>query len=759
MDLISWHSRLLNDNVRMQVYRQAIFKTVKPGDVVLDVGTGSGIMAMFACQAGARRVYAVELEDIIFTARQLAKENGFSDRIVFLHEDVRDIRLDEKVDVIISELISDNGPGENMAELVNLCRDRFLRPHGKIVPQRVDTYIAPLEDVEAFRMVQLPDKSAYGINFSSYEQRIRDLAIRSYTSGKVLLASGQTAYSYDALASSSPDRFDASLIFQVKRRGIMHGYCSWFVAILTEGVELSNKPPEKLCWSTIFLPLARPVPVAPGMAIELNFRGRYDSQINYSSEWDTTIRKGDRIIANHRQSCVLDGGKHALSPQSLSSTNMSATRNMNLSKYCIRFHHPEDHGLITLFSTRTMSVVDVTPEVIRDIEKGDLPDKERKTLRSEGFLVENAGEEKQEMLRYFDDLNAENEAFNAIVVLNLDCNLACKYCFEGGRKGKFYMSEETADRLVDFIKSGLHGKAEINIVFYGGEPLLSMNLIVHISKQLRTLAKNKRLKYSFSFITNGTLLTSQSVKKLKPLGLRSASVTLDGPRGVHDMFRPFKSGSDSFAAIIKNIKNACRLIDVQIGGNYTRDHYREFPRLLDYFLESGITPSRISYVRFDPVINESKEFAPPDFHDGCMSINEPWLVEASLFLREEILRRGFRTQELAPGVCMMEVRDNLVVNYDGTLYKCPGLIGRKDCRVGDLKTGLTDYRVSHNLDNWKNEECLACSYLPLCFGGCRYMKLLKDGTMKGINCRKEYFDKTLESFVSQDVRYDNENRS
>lgn len=56
--------------------------------------------------------------------------------------------------------------------------------------------------------------------------------------------------------------------------------------------------------------------------------------------------------------------------------------------------------------------------------------------------------------------------------------------------------------------------------------------------------------------------------------------------------------------------------------------------------------------------------------------------------------------------------------------------------------------------NDKNEACLACSYLPICFGGCKYMKLPQDVTMRGVNCRKEYFDKTLAQFVAQDIKYD-----
>jgi uncharacterized protein len=228
-------------------------------------------------------------------------------------------------------------------------------------------------------------------------------------------------------------------------------------------------------------------------------------------------------------------------------------------------------------------------------------------------------------------------------------------------------------------------------------------------------------------------------------------VTLDGPQDVHDAFRPFKSGKGSFDVILNNIHHATSMIDVHLGGNYTRERYREFPQLLDSLLEKGPGPDKISSVRFDPVINETAGMS-PDFHGGCASIDEPWLMEAGIMLREEILSRGFHTQEIMPAVCLME-RRGLVVNYDGALYKCPGLLGRKDFCAGTVRTGVLNYSLSHDLGNWKNEKCLACAYLPLCFGGCRYMKFLRNGTMRGIDCKKAYFDRTLEALVMQDVKY------
>jgi uncharacterized protein len=427
---------------------------------------------------------------------------------------------------------------------------------------------------------------------------------------------------------------------------------------------------------------------------------------------------------------------------------------MKLSTYCKIYPSGDDPDSRILFLTKNAAKIQAPASLIDDIEKQQLSEEEMTDLREMGFLVDDAEAEKAEMLGFMERLNSMNKLFHAKVVMNLDCNLACIYCFEGTRKGKLYMAQETGDLLVEFIKKKvLPHKEEISLTFYGGEPLLSSGFIRRIAEQLKTLADAAGVKFSFALITNGTLLTPRVVDELKPLGLRLASVTLDGPGEVHDKYRPFTSGKGSFDTIFRNLKDVCDTISIQIGGNYTEGNYREFPRLLDYLIENGLTPERISDVQFDPVNNESEEFALPDFREGCASLNEPWLMEACVYLKEEILRRGYRTRRVTPITCMMEMRDSFVINYNGDIYKCAGLIGREEFCVGNVASGVRDYRQSHHLDNWKNERCLACAYLPICFGGCRYMKLIRDGNMDGIDCNKKHFDTVIGPLVMQDIRY------
>jgi uncharacterized protein len=254
-------------------------------------------------------------------------------------------------------------------------------------------------------------------------------------------------------------------------------------------------------------------------------------------------------------------------------------------------------------------------------------------------------------------------------------------------------------------------------------------------------------------VTNGTLLTRPLVEELVSLGFSGARITLDGPREIHDHHRPFTTGRGSFDTIITNIKATWDLIDLQVGGNFTRDTYREIPRLLDFLLAERITPEKLGLLQFAPILPQAGEMTDRNACAGCVAGNESWLAESALFLREETMKHGFSTFKPTMAACKVEFTNDLVVNYDGSLFKCPAFMGWPELAIGSLADGVNDYSASHNLDLWKTDECLECAYLPLCFGGCRLLPLLNHGVIDRVDCRKEFYDTVLESFILQDLRY------
>jgi len=425
---------------------------------------------------------------------------------------------------------------------------------------------------------------------------------------------------------------------------------------------------------------------------------------------------------------------------------------MQLSQFIKMYQDPQDPDTILLYSTLRGSVLQVSRSIVDALQSGTLEKQEQETMVRLGILVPDAEVERRLVAGYFDWANANVQRFSALVTLNLDCNLARPYCYEDHFRGKSFMSEATADDLVRNILAGpMASGKEVLLDFYGGEPLLSIPLICRIATPLHEAARNKSSKFSFNLVTNGTLLTRQVVEELLPLGLSSARVTIDGPPDIHNVQRPFVSGKGSFELILKNVKDVCGLIAVQLGGNFTRDNYHRFPELLDILESEGITPAMLFMVQFAPVVAKAGHAGMGDISLGCACSNEPWLIEASLYLREQILKRGWNTPKPKLAGCMIEFESDLVVAWDGSLFKCPAFMGWDDLKIGTLAEGIGDYRASHNMDVWKCEECLECPYLPLCFGGCRFMQRLQTGAIEGLDCRKEYLDAALERIVRQDI--------
>lgn len=425
---------------------------------------------------------------------------------------------------------------------------------------------------------------------------------------------------------------------------------------------------------------------------------------------------------------------------------------MPLSRYLKIYPCPEQPGYHLLYSTKKGSLLRVSAGLLAAIADDTLTEGERATLTRLELICAEPAAELASMGGLVERSNARSRRFLATVVLTLDCNLACPYCFEDHFRRQQAMSGETADMLVAWVQREQIARGrDVELRFYGGEPLLALPRLKEIAGRVQADAREGGVKFSCSMVSNGTLLTRRVVEELLPLGLESAQLTLDGPATLHDSLRPFVSGHGSFATILANIIATCDLISLKLGGNFTRQNYRDFPLMLDALLAAGIDPKRLAPVQFGPVTAKSGRSGAPAGHGNCVFGDEPWLAEAAVWLRAETLKRGFSVLKSTMGICTIELENDLVVNYDGSLYKCPAFMGWPELSVGTLKGGIEDYSVSHNLGLWHNDECLDCAYLPLCFGGCRLNPLLKNGSINEVDCRKEFYDVALEQLILQDL--------
>ena len=189
---IEVHRTMICDRVRTEAFRRAIDSIVRPGDVVLDVGAGSGILSAFAARAGAARVYAVERTAVAALAQELAVANGFGEIIEVIQGDVTDIALPERVDVVVSEWLGGFGIDEGMLVPVIAARDRWLKPGGVMIPRSVTAWAALVHDRYLAETVEFFRGTPYGLTFDDLvDKTVNEI---SYSGSFRHLAAGRQAF-------------------------------------------------------------------------------------------------------------------------------------------------------------------------------------------------------------------------------------------------------------------------------------------------------------------------------------------------------------------------------------------------------------------------------------------------------------------------------------------------------------------------------------------------------------------------------------
>lgn len=278
---IELQRRMVSDRPRTNAFAIAIREAVRPSDVVLDVGTGTGILAMFAAKAGARKVYAVDATDIAEVAADLVKANGLSDQIQILRGRAGDLQLDQKVDLIISEWLGNAAFAEGMLHAVLDARDSNLAANGRMLPAKVRVLIAPLDEPIIYN-TDGPGfwrKRIHDLDFSSLQDveltQGRTTQIRIEPAA--VLAPGQIILELDLLTASTGDVWSVNQFeFIPIRDGVLNGFCLWFEADLSRSVTLDTGPfsPETH-WGQSYMPFS-PRPVRAGERVEVNVDFFYD---------------------------------------------------------------------------------------------------------------------------------------------------------------------------------------------------------------------------------------------------------------------------------------------------------------------------------------------------------------------------------------------------------------------------------------------------------------------------------------------------
>lgn len=245
----AWHIPMINDHERNDAYEAALLNNVKPGDTVLEIGTGSALVAMMAARAGAGHVYTCEMhKPLVDVARETVALNGYDKRITVIGKKSTDLvmgqDMPEKADVFVSELINVGMLAPDMLTILQHARQNLLKPGAKIIPAAATVY-ASLIQADEMRRIS-PVRTVSGFDMSRFDQFRTPgyCTIDLAADGHRMLSNPEKAWFFD-FYKNMPDSDAKVLTVTASETGVAHGVAFWFDLHMDEKVDYHSKSPAR----------------------------------------------------------------------------------------------------------------------------------------------------------------------------------------------------------------------------------------------------------------------------------------------------------------------------------------------------------------------------------------------------------------------------------------------------------------------------------------------------------------------------------
>lgn len=325
-----------------------------------------------------------------------------------------------------------------------------------------------------------------------------------------------------------------------------------------------------------------------------------------------------------------------------------------------------------------------------------------------------------------------------------DCNLACKYCFAGkgeydGPKG--LMSFETGKRALDFLIEQSGTRKNLEVDFFGGEPLMNWEVCKKLVEYGREQEKIHNKNFRFTLTTNG-LLINDDVIEFCNREMGNVVLSLDGRKSTNDAMRVSRNGAGSYDLIIDKFKkfaDSRNQENYYMRGTYTHNNL-DFSKDIIHMADMGFKELSI-----EPVV------CSPDEPYALKDSDLPILKEQYQILADEMLKRyrkgnGFTFYhymiDLDAGPCIVKRvsgcgvgTEYLAVTPNGELYPCHQFVGDEKFLLGNIWDGITNKQVLEQFENcnvYSHKECKDCFAKLYCSGGCAANAYHTTGSVNGI---------------------------
>jgi uncharacterized protein len=351
-----------------------------------------------------------------------------------------------------------------------------------------------------------------------------------------------------------------------------------------------------------------------------------------------------------------------------------------------------------------------------------------------GFVVREEVDELSVLRREYEAHRFSTDNLMLTIAPTLACNFGCDYCFQGHDKPTQTMKPEVEDAILAYIRSQASGLRSVGIAWYGGEPLLKVEVIERLSDRLIALCRELGLVYSAMIVTNGFRLTADVARSLYDRGVRQAQITLDGDAEYHDSRRHLLSGGPTFERIVTNLKAVVAAVPLKLSIRVNIDgrNRDDIPGLIDRLAAEGLSHNQNFRLYFAPV--EAMTVGCHSVEDACMSKRDYGQLEAGLY--RHAFDRGLTALPYPPrfhGVCGAVRPYSWVITPTGDLHKCWDTVTFSPNKLGTIFEVDKAMRT-RRFEQWTrwtpfdNDSCRNCKLLTNCAGACAYKFLHADDT-------------------------------
>ena len=323
------------------------------------------------------------------------------------------------------------------------------------------------------------------------------------------------------------------------------------------------------------------------------------------------------------------------------------------------------------------------------------------------------------------------------------CNLSCEYCFAG--EGRYHgdaglMSFETGKAALDFLVANSGFRTNLEVDFFGGEPLLDFEVIKQLVAYGRSIEKEHNKHFRFTLTTNGVRLDDE-VLDFANLNMHNLVLSIDGRKEVHDRMRPFRDGGGSYDMVLPKFQKAAESRhqkDYYVRGTYT--HYNlDFSKDVLHLADMGF-----EQISVEPVVADPKEAYAIKEEDLPVLFEEYDRLACEMVKRKKE-NRGFNffhfMIDLEGGPCVYKRltgcgsgTEYLAVTPWGDLYPCHQFVGNEKFRMGNVFEGITQRNLQEkfaNVNVYSREKCRTCFARYYCSGGCAANSYNATGDVNG----------------------------